>query len=122
MDQDTNQRLHDVDLRQIERLRKLAHRLAADLSHYDGYTQSIAQQESRHDMERAGLTVVPADVNDSASSLIEDLERRQVKVLLSLKNAVWTTSNNLNGDHQHGKVIKAQVKEQAELVEEQADG
>ena len=43
MDQDTNQRLHDVDLRQIERLRKLAHRLAADLSHYDGYTQSIAQ-------------------------------------------------------------------------------
>ena len=73
-------------------------------------------------MERAGLTVVPADVNDSASSLIEDLERRQVKVLLSLKNAVWTPSNNLNGDHQHGKVIKAQVKAQAELVEEQADG
>lgn len=115
MDQDTTQRLHDVDLRQMERLRKLAHRLVADLQTYDNYTQALARQESRFDMERAGLSFEGEEVLPTA---IEDLQKAQTKVLLSLKNAVWTCSNNLNGDHRQGKVLRAQVKEQAELVEE----
>lgn len=117
MDNETTQKLHDVDLRQMERVRKLAHRLVTDLQTYDNYIQLIARQESRFDMERAGLSFDGEDVIPTA---IEDLERAQMKVLLSLKNAIWTASNNLNGDHQQGKVLRAQAKEQAELAEETA--
>ena len=48
--------LYEVDLRQVERIKKLFHRLQNDLRLYEEHTAYIAQQESAIDYNKLGLS------------------------------------------------------------------
>jgi hypothetical protein len=105
--------LYEVDLRQVERIKKLTHRLNKDLQMYEAHTQWIAQQESAEDYERVGL---PKPQGENGTK--EDILNRRNKIMLALKSAIWSTGNSLKSDHDRAKILIAQEREQAELEEE----
>lgn len=110
--------LHQLDLQQIEKMRKLQVRLNTELATYDRYLAGIALQESRRVWERLGISPTPEDGRPSVQQSQEQLEEEQVKVLLSMKMAIWDTSNTLKQLHDKRKVVTAQEAEVQELNEE----
>ncbi len=107
-------RLHEIDLNQVEKIRKLAFRLAADLQNFDKITHLIAMQEAEQDYDRLKLNSRRED-QTPPEQVAERLSSEQEKVLLALKSAVWNASSNLKQDHDRRGVLKAQMKEQSEM-------
>ncbi len=107
-------RLHEIDLNQVEKIRKLAFRLAADLQNFDKITHLIAMQEAEQDYDRLKLNRRRED-QTPPEQVAERLSSEQEKVLLALKSAVWNASSNLKQDHDRRGVLKAQMKEQSEM-------
>lgn len=109
--------LYNLDLKQVERIRKLAHRLGKDLVIYDNYTQWIALQESAQDYERVGLNR-PAEQGPNGEEIpsSHDVHAKLLtdrnKVILALKSSIWSASNALKGDHDNAKKLIEQAKEE----------
>jgi len=123
---DEHIRLQEIDLSQIEKIRKLHTRLTNDLGNWDKYTQMIALQEGVIDHQRAGLSE-PAENQPTAQETHERMVHDRTKVLTSLKSAVWSASKVLKEDHDRRKKVKenldavqkarAQEEEELELEE-----
>jgi hypothetical protein len=110
----TEDQLYEVDLRQVERIKKLFHRLQNDLRLYEEHTSLIAQQESAIDYNKLGLPDVY--VGDKEPEVLRDeFENKRNRVMLALKSAIWSTANSLKSDHDRAKVFLAQIKEKNEL-------
>ena len=112
--------LHEIDLHQIERLRKLGQRLARDLQVIDGYTTAISAQESRADFIDVGLDDpargADGEARESPEQAILHLQANQTRVLQAMKKAVWDVGRMLVRD---SKRWKAAVE--PPLEEEDAD-
>lgn len=112
----TEDQLYEVDLRQVERIKKLFHRLQNDLRLYEEHTALIAQQESAIDYDKLGLPEMSlGDGNKTPDVLRDELENKRNRVMLALKSAIWSTANSLKSDHDRAKVFLAQIKEKNEL-------
>ena len=109
--------LYNLDLKQVERIRKLAHRLNKDLSIYDNYTQHIALQESAQDYEKVGLRRPPEQGPDG-EDIPTTKERHELlidernKVILALKSSIWSASNALKSDHDNAKELIKVIDEE----------
>ncbi len=106
--------LYEVDLRQVERIKKLFHRLQNDLRQYEEHTMFIAQQESAIDYDKLGLPDLSLD-EKTPEVLRDEFENKRNRIMLALKSAIWSTANTLKSDHDRAKVFLAQLKEQGEL-------
>ena len=115
-----DQRLHDLDLRQVERIRKLSLRLGRDLTLLDRHTALIAMQESRADFREMGVQDPDTDGEErmTPAALIGRLQTDQARVLQALKKAVWDTGRVLIGD---SKAWKALVQGPADATDEDGE-
>jgi len=94
----TQDKLHALDLQQIEWITKLQARLA----------------EAKRDHERVGI---PLD-QPVTDEQIETLLGQQEKILLAAKAGIFNTNNTLKQLHDKRQVVIAQAREQEELAEE----
>tara|TARA_Y100001973_G_C5152296_1_gene308787 strand:- start:283 stop:630 length:348 start_codon:yes stop_codon:yes gene_type:complete len=114
---DTKQdKLHALDLQQIEWITKLQARLADDLKTYNQLVHLTALAEAKQDRERVGIAL-DQPVTDEQ---IETLLQQQEKILLAAKAGIFNTNNTLKQLHDKRQVVIAQAREQEELAEETA--
>ena len=116
MNESLEEKLHQLDLVQIEKVRKLGLRLSAGLKQFETLTQATAQVESQSDFQAVGGFVQ----NENEPSLIEkiqQLQKEQTRALLALKKAVWDTSNALKQDNDKRQILTARHQEHVELEE-----
>lgn len=109
------EKLHQLDLVQIEKVRKLSLRIQNGLNAFDGFTKMQAQVESQQDFRAVGGYVEKE--GPSLEQQLENLVTEQSRALLALKKAVWDASNALKQDHDKRQVMVARAREQAELSE-----
>ena len=113
-------RIHEIDLRDRERIVKLRTRLEAELNSYDAFLQAIALAEGKLDHYRVGL-LEGQDIDEAKiTDTIETLQRQQEEQLKSIKAAVFGCSNDLKQLHERRKIVQAQSKEIEELAAEEA--
>jgi len=110
----THDKLHQLDLQQIEWITKLTSRLQDDLKTWNSLTHVIALAESKRDHERVGM-VVDQSVSDEQ---LEAIVSQQEKILLAAKAGIFNTNNTLKQLHDRRQVTIAQAREQEELAEE----
>mgnify|MGYP001609466953 FL=1 len=113
---DNRVRLHEIDLGQIEKVKKLVVRLTADLQHWEQFTGLIASQEAGQEYVRLGMRQ-QGENEPTPEVVAARLVSDQEKLLVSIKSAIWNTSNSLKQDHERRQVLKAQILEQDELKE-----
>tara|TARA_Y100001963_G_C6714896_1_gene416144 strand:+ start:541 stop:900 length:360 start_codon:yes stop_codon:yes gene_type:complete len=116
MEESLEDKLHQLDLVQIEKVKKLGLRLSAGLKQFDSLTQLVAQVESQSDFQAVG-GFVQKENEPPLQEKIEQLEKEQTRALLALKKAVWDTSNALKQDHDKRQILTARHQEHTELEE-----
>ncbi len=114
MTETTEDKLHQLDIQQIEWITKLNSRLQDDLKTYSQLTHVIALAEAKRDHERVGI---PLD-QPVTDEQIETLLGQQEKILLAAKAGIFNTNNTLKQLHDKRQVVIAQAREQEELAEE----
>ena len=112
----TQDKLHALDLQQIEWITKLQARLADDLKTYNQLPHLVALADAKRDHERVGI---PLD-QPVTDEQIETLLGQQEKILLAAKAGIFNTNNTLMQLHDKRQVVIAQAREQEELAEETA--
>lgn len=110
------EKLHQLDLVQIEKVKKLGMRLTAGLNAFEQLTQMSAQTESKMDFRSVG-GYGDQDGEASLDQQAIQIEKEQTRALLALKKAVWDASNALKQDHEKRQVLTARHREQTELEE-----
>jgi len=110
----TDDRLHQLDLQQVEWITKLAARLQDDLKTWNSLTHVIALAEGKRDHERVGMAVDQTVTDEQLEAIVS----QQEKILLAAKAGIFNTNNTLKQLHDRRQVIIAQAREQEELVEE----
>jgi hypothetical protein len=93
--------LHRLDLEQHEVLSKLQVRLNSELALHYKHTEMIALRESERDQILCGA-ITPENRDKALADVeaaINEIQRLQTNVLLTLKSSVWNASNNLKRLH-----------------------
>ncbi len=111
------ERVHEIDLRDFERLQKLFSRLQSEIGSYQKTLQMIALSEAQLDHFRTGLI---QDENISESSIgigIANLQETHIRQLKAMKAAIFSCSNDLKQLHERRNILIAQSKEIGELEE-----
>jgi len=111
----TEDRLHEIDLHQVERIRKLSVRLNRDLALLDQFTGAMALQEGRKDFEELGVEWTGEDADaapqPSPDQMIAKLRADQTRILQALKKAVWDAGRTLVGDSKRWKATAEEVSD-----------
>jgi len=109
-----NDELFRLDLEQVERVRRLSARVTHGLKLYDQYTEAVAIQESMRDAIRAGIQQPQGGDPVDPEATIERLRDDQVKVLMTLKAAVWDGSEAIRRTHLEARRLLAEQKDKKE--------
>ena len=102
------ERLHEIDLRDFERVQKLSARMQSEINNYVQVLTAQALAEAKLDHVKVGM------VEDAT---IEDNKKQQQ--LKAIKAAVFNCSNDLKQLHDRRLVVQAQGREIAELEAEE---
>ena len=89
------EKVHEIDLRDFERLQKLFSRLQSEISNYQKGLQMIALSEAQLDHYKIGL-IQDESIDDSTiNSSIEQLKENHIRQLKAMKAAIFSCSNDL---------------------------
>ncbi len=108
-------RLHEIDLRDFERVQKLSARLQSEISNYAQLLNAESLSEAKMDHVRVGL-VDDATV-EQVDTLIESIKEKKVQQLKAIKASVFNCSNDLKQLHDRRTVLQAQARDLAEMEE-----
>lgn len=111
------ERIHEIDLRDFERLQKLFSRLQSEIGGYQKNLQMIALAEAQLDHFRTGLIQDESVDESSIHNGIGHLKDNHIKQLKAMKAAIFSCSNDLKQLHERRNILIAQSKEIEEMEE-----
>ena len=112
------EKIHEIDLRDVERLQKLFSRLQSELGGYQKTLQMISLAEAQLDHYRTGLIQEEGIDETTISSGIEHLKDNHVRQLKAMKAAIFSCSNDLKQLHERRNILIAQSRDIRELEED----
>jgi hypothetical protein len=112
------ERLHEIDLRDFERVQKLSARMQSEINNYVQVLTAQALAEAKLDHVKVGM-VEDATIEE-VEKLIATLDNKKQQQLKAIKAAVFNCSNDLKQLHDRRLVVQAQGREIAELEAEEA--
>jgi len=111
------ERLHEIDLRDFERVQKLSARMQSEINNYVQVLTAQALAEAKLDHVKVGM-VEDATIEE-VEKLIATLDNKKQQQLKAIKAAVFNCSNDLKQLHDRRLVVQAQGREIAELEAEE---
>ena len=111
------EKLHEIDLRDFERVQKLSARLHSEIKNYNQMLQAESLTEAKLDHVKVGL-VEDSTVED-VEKMIDTIRFKKIQQLKAIKASVFNCSNDLKQLHDRRTILQAQAKEVAELEEEE---
>lgn len=111
------EKVHEIDLRDFERLQKLLSRLQSEIGNYQKNLQMIALSEAQLDHYKIGLIQDESVDEVTINNAIEQLKENHIKQLKAMKAAIFSCSNDLKQLHERRNILIAQGRELQELEE-----
>jgi len=109
-------KLHEIDLRDFERVQKLSARLHSEIKNYSQMLQAESLTEAKLDHVKVGL--VEDNTVEDVEKMIDTIRFKKIQQLKAIKASVFNCSNDLKQLHDRRTILQAQSKEVAELEEE----
>jgi len=109
------EKLHEIDLRDFERVQKLCSRMQSEISSFSQMLQAESLAEAKLDHVKVGLT--EENTIQEVEKMIITIKHKKIQQLKAIKASVFNCSNDLKQLHDRRTVLQAQAKEVAELEE-----
>lgn len=129
---DLEEQLHLIDLQQVDRIHKLVARLQNDLTRWNTKLQAEALLETN---EIEAKTLSDSDLEEmtkgkdngkpiTQNDLLNEIEaekgntfRHKIRILTSMKDAVWSSSNALRSAHQRRQGLIEESRDTVQAIE-----
>ena len=109
------EKLHEIDLRDFERVQKLSSRMQSEINSFSQMLQAESLAEAKLDHVKVGLT--EDNTVEEVEKMIDVIKHKKIQQLKAMKASVFNCSNDLKQLHDRRTVLQAQAKEVAELEE-----